>query len=314
MSLAYSNASVFSRFTSIFKPKDPMKREIIQSASIIERMIKNLEFSKRNLENILEDHKRRVKSSTEDPELKKILEDEIRNISGYLSIIGKTLYDLAKIKYRLETLMYVEEPLKVLPEIIEEVRTIEPLIEKINPELLNHVKTLEQKVASILAISSSYIPGLTRPIETTEKHQETQVRDVKQQPLPFVQQILSNKTERKPSDQITHKTTQVITQPSTQREKETSSKLTREGPVKLPEQLTTSAPSVQASGDQSSALVTASIPLHIIEQWIIEELRVNSGILDVKAFERKYGVSRELVMKALSSLESKNLIRIRRKT
>lgn len=314
MSLAYSNASVFNKFTSFFKPKDPIKREIIQSASIIERMIKNLEFSKRNLENILEDHKRRVKSNTEDPEMKKILEDEIRNIGGYLSIISKTLYDLAKIKYRLETLMYVEEPLKVLPEIIEEVRTIEPLIEKINPELLNHVKTLEQKVASILAISSSYIPGITKSVETIEKPQEQVEKETKQRSLPYVQQILVAKTDKKTTEQSAHKTTPGKASSTSPGGKEEHLNLMKEETVKLPEPVPASKANVQVSKEQSQALISTNIPLHIVEQWILEELRVNSGILDIKAFERKYGVSREVIMKALASLESKNQIRIKRKT
>ncbi|MEM4717531.1 MAG: hypothetical protein QXE81_02075 [Desulfurococcaceae archaeon] len=314
MSLSASNTGIFSRFTSIFKPKDPLKREIIQSASIIDRMIRSLEFSKKSLENIAEDHKRKLKTMSDDPELKKILDDEIRNINGYISIISKTMYDLARIKYRLDTLIYVEEPLKILPEIIEEVRAIEPVIEKINPELINHIKTLEQKVASIIAISSSYIPGITRISELQTPIQLSTVKEAKTPPS-INDKTPTPKSKNQLSESLQPSSTPMIVQQIKPSMTE-SKKMEKEGKIEAlevpkPVNNQIESPTIKES---SLALVSSNIPVNVIEQWILEELKINNGILDIKSFERKYGVARNLILQALTSLESKNLVKIRRKT
>ncbi|MEM4934129.1 MAG: hypothetical protein QXN82_04630, partial [Desulfurococcaceae archaeon] len=132
MALSATSAGIFSKLYSVFKSRDPLKREILQSAGIIDRMLRSLETSKKNLETAIEEHKKKLKVQGDDKELAKIIDDEIRNIYGYLSMITKTIYDLARVKYRLETLFYVEEPLKIIPEVLEELRSVEPVIEKIN--------------------------------------------------------------------------------------------------------------------------------------------------------------------------------------
>jgi hypothetical protein len=189
MPTTVSTGSIFSKFASIFKSKDPLKREIIQSASILDRMLRSLEFSKKNLETAVEEHQKKLKHQDDDSEMAKILDDEIKNIQGYISIINKTIYDLARVKYRLETLFYVEEPLKVLPEIIEELRAVEPVIEKINPQLINHIKSLEQKVASIMTLSSSYIPGYN-PSFNSRVLSKTSDTTLPQEPVKATQQPL----------------------------------------------------------------------------------------------------------------------------
>lgn len=314
MSLSASNTGILGRFASIFKPKDPLKREIIQSASIIDRMIRSLEFSKKSLENIAEDHKKKLKTQGDDPELKRILDDEIRNINGYISIISKTMYDLTRIKYRLDTLIYVEEPLKILPEIIEEVRAIEPVIEKINPELINHIKSLEQKVASILAISSSYIPGVTRISEPQTTMQPTTIKEVKTLPST-AEKTPAPRSKSQLNEPINTSNTSTSTQQiktSVTETKKTEKERKIEA-LEVPKPITNQIES-STTKESSLALVSSNIPLNVVEQWVLEELRINNGILDIRSFERKYGVARNLVLQALASLESKNLVKIKRKT
>ena len=332
MPTTVSTGSIFSKFTSIFKSKDPLKREIIQSASILDRMLRSLEFSKKNLETAVEEHQKKLKLQGDDNEMAKILDDEIKNIHGYISIINKTIYDLARVKYRLETLFYVEEPLKVLPEIIEELRAVEPVIEKINPQLINHIKSLEQKVASIMTLSSSYIPGynpslnsrvLSKASDTTLPQEPIKTT---QQPLFIEKKIESVKTS---SQELEHAQTTHSTSTLTSKTKTTSSSEVNltpgrqsysqpirtesfsakaEEPVK--EQVSTP---LSINVDPTTRTLVSNVPLHVVEQWILNELKISGGILDLRLFETRYGVSRSVILEALNSLESKNLIKIRRK-
>jgi DNA-binding GntR family transcriptional regulator len=51
----------------------------------------------------------------------------------------------------------------------------------------------------------------------------------------------------------------------------------------------------------------------VVEEWILHELKLNGGVLNLKLFEAKYGVSKEVVFEALRSLEAKGKIKLRRK-
>jgi hypothetical protein len=314
MPVTTSSTGLTGWFSSIFKPKDPMKREITQSLGILDRMMRALESSKKSLEVAIDEHKRRANMYSDDQEMRRILEEEIKNIHGYMSVINKALYDLARVKYRLETLFYVEEPLKELPAIVEELKAVEPVIEQINPQLLNNIKVLEQKVTSILTMSSPYIPGLTP--KTVEEQRVGQSIEYKTSSSAenTLEQLRSKKPQRTMQKEES-------TAPSSREESEvinksrqasTSGESRREDSIKAPAIATTTS-TTEGAGRDSQAVVYANIPLHIVEEWVLQELKINSGVLDLRVFEAKYGVSKKLILEALNSLESKNLIRIRRK-
>jgi hypothetical protein len=96
------------------------------------------------------------------------------------------------------------------------------------------------------------------------------------------------------------------------RQASTSGESRREDSIKAPA-ISTTTYATEEAGRYSQAVVYANIPLHIVEDWVLQELKINSGVIDLRVFEAKYGVSKKLVLEALNSLESKNLIRIRRK-
>ena len=303
MAITVSNSGIFSRFISMFRSRDPLRKEILRAASILERMLRSLEASKKNLESSIEEHKKRLKVESNDKELAKIIDEEVRNIYGYLSMITKTIYDLVRVKYRLETLFYVEEPLQILPEVLDELRSIEPAIEKINPQLINQIKALEQRVASLMALSSSYIPGISSvppsSLSTESSRQASEVVKVVAQP-----------------PKIEKSATSSVTTPITIAES------TREPrPAKKAEFVQALSPTSKHQEEKAPrevdnstlTLVETNVPLHVIEQWVLSELKVSGGVLDLKLFERKYGVKRDLVLEALRSLEAKNLVRVRRK-
>jgi hypothetical protein len=278
MSLATSQ-SIFGKLFGAFKPKDPLKREIAESINTIEKMLRALEITKKSLETISEEHKKRLKITESDRELSRIIEEEVRNVRGYIDLIAKSIYDLMRIKYRLETIFYVEEPLKILPEVLEELKNLEPVIEKVNPQLLSQVRMLEQRVAGILAMSSIGMPTIQQTyssgqqIEERAKHAEVQV------------------------------TTRAEKEPQVARDAALASK-----DQQLPAQVSIHA----SSAPQAPISQVISVPLSVVEQWILHELSITAGILDVRAFEKKYGVSRDTILEALKSLEAKNLVKVKR--
>lgn len=293
MSLALGSG-VFSRIASLLKPKDPLKREILYSINTVDRILRSLETTKKNLENVAEEHKKRMKISEGDADLSRILEEEYKNIQGYLSLMNKTMYDLMKVKYRLETLFYVEEPLSVLPEVLEELRGLEPVVEKINPQLISQIKMLEQRVASLLAMSSMTSPSQLSPAMSTSTHSALS----KPSGIPTT----TSKLPESQSEALRKETASRQSQPMKQEQA-----LPMRERVIQPEALQV------AISAHSSTPRRIEVPIHVIEQWILMELRQTAGILDIPSFERKYGVPREKILEALHSLESKNLVRIKRK-
>lgn len=314
MALSATNAGIFSKLYSMFKSRDPLKREILQSAGIIDRMLRSLETSKKNLETAIEEHKKRLKVQGDDKELAKIIDEEIKNIYGYLSMITKTVYDLARVKYRLETLFYVEEPLKIIPEVLEELRSVEPVIEKINPQLINQIKTLEQRVASIMALSSSYIPGITGISNIPQQlvSAKTDVRE--QKPAKSVEGEITRTGAI--NKQVQSVARDLVKSAELKREKTIdTATLKKAEVVQVPSVLEKSKPEEEIPKDtvKAKAVVESNIPLHIVEQWLLNELKVSGGVLDIKLFEKKYGVKRDVVLEAIRSLEAKNIIRVRRR-
>jgi sugar-specific transcriptional regulator TrmB len=281
-------------FFSALRIKDPVRRGIIDSTTLIDRMLKTLESSRRSLESLAEEYNRRAKAPGQDSEVSKIIEDEVKNIYGYLSLITKTIHDLTRVKYRLETLFYIEEPLKVIPEILAELKSIEPELEKINPQLLAHIKMLEQRVTSILAITS--------PSTITST------------PLQLAQSTGVEISEREPlrSGELKTQTARAVTI-SASKETATAVKQAYKSPS-TPEKSPTTETPLQVHVAEKQPLNTSdSLPLHIIEEWILNELKVTAGILDIGVFEKKYGIPRSRILEALSSLETRGLVKIRRK-
>lgn len=286
MSIA-TGTGVLGRFLSIFRAKDPLKREIVYSINTIDKILRSLEVTKKSLEAVAEEHKKRIKASDGDKEFTKILEEETRNIHGYLNLMTKSIYDLMRVKYRLETLFYVEEPLKVLPEVLEELRSVEPVIEKINPQLLSQIRTLEQKVAGLLAMSSMNTPALYSALPSTSAHDQQVQKQHQVSPVPEKSAQMNNKT-----------TVQLI----------------QEYESLQPPSKPLSKQSIMQSAPTAPIIKQEmNVPLNVVEQWILLELKQTAGILDLSAFEKKYGVPRALVLEALRSLESKNVVKVRRK-
>lgn len=266
---------MFGKLTGLLRARDPMKKSILESVATLDRMIRTIESSKKSLDSVLEEHQKRAKllNSEGDKEFQDIINEEINNIVGYKTLFEKAILDLARVRYRLETLAYVEEPMKELPAVMEELQRIEPEVAKIAPDLLNQLRSLRKKVEDII-------------IETAAE------------PSPGV-------TGRAPTTVV-----KTVAQPTVKKEDPTLLPPPPPSEVKIPE----------TSGgikEQPQAIVVkkpepVEVPVHVVEQWLLDELRSKGGILDVSNFISKYRVRKEVVYLALRNLESKGVIKLKR--
>jgi len=291
VSLSGSRVGFLGRLLGVFKPKDPLVRNIEESIVLMDRMIRSIESSRKSLEMTLEEHKRKMKlSGAQDKELQEIIDEENRNIMGYLNLFTKVYYDLTRVRLRLETITQVQEPMKVLPEVLEELKRIEPEVEKINPQLVSLIRMIEQKVGSIqVSTNSSSVPQLY-----TGKYTRLTTSVAGE---PLVRQVDS--TAGRQSEKEVNGASPGKTLPLP--------------PVDItpPEN-----PPLQAEAlplqRQSEGGSTNDVPVNIVEQWILAELRSKAGILDVQSFAARYRVTREKVYEALRRLEEKGLVKLKR--
>jgi len=273
--MSYSRVGWFGKLTGLLRARDPMKKSILESVATLDRMIRTIESSKKSLDSVLEEHQKRVKllNTEGDKEFQDIINEEISNIVGYKTLFEKAILDLARVRYRLETLAYVEEPMKELPAVMEELQRIEPEVAKIAPDLLNQLRSLRKKVEDII-------------IETAAE------------PSPSV------------SGKAVANTAKVAPQPRVEKEESTLLPPPPPTDVKVPEG------NIEVK-EQPQAIVVkkpepVEVPLHVVEQWLLDELRSKGGILDVSNFISKYRVKKEAVYLALRSLESKGVIKLKR--
>ncbi|MCD6488550.1 MAG: hypothetical protein J7K21_04930 [Desulfurococcales archaeon] len=54
------------------------------------------------------------------------------------------------------------------------------------------------------------------------------------------------------------------------------------------------------------------VSLSTIKKWLLEEIMITSGFLDIDAFTRKYGVTKQIVLEALNELHEEGRIIIKR--
>lgn len=289
ISITGSRGGFFSKLLWAFKPKDPFVKNIEESIVLMDRMIKSIEASKKSLEITLEEHKRKLKlNGTQDRELQEIIDEENRNIMGYLNLFTKVYYDLTRVRLRLETITQVQEPMKVLPEVLEELKRIEPEVEKINPQLVSLIRMIEQKVGSIkVSTDSSSIP----------------------QPLinKYMGQKNEEKTPVKPVENI-----EALVPPATVDEGVRAAVKTPPPPPSSDVQQALKPIEVEPEFQWGSVESRNEVPLNIVEQWVLAELRSKAGILDIQYFISKYRVSRDTVYEALRRLEEKGLVRLKR--
>lgn len=278
MSLAINRHGVLHWFTNLFRSKDPIKKSILDSVVILDRMIRSIETSKKSLETILQENERKARVyGGGDKEISEILSEEYKNAQGYMVLLSKVSHDLARIRYRLETLAYVQEPLKLLPEVLEELRKIEPEVERFNPQLLTYIRMVEQKVGNILiATSTDTSPtplskrGMVEEDVFKQSVREAGRQEVKLPPPP-PQEVAGKKAE------LVQTNTQPVNKVEVARRENTHP------------------------------------PIGVVEQWLLRELNAKGGILDMNNFSARYGVPKEVVFEALMSLEKKGAIRLKRK-
>ncbi|MEZ0393537.1 MAG: hypothetical protein ABWK00_00595 [Desulfurococcaceae archaeon] len=276
--------SAWSRFLGFFKPKDPYARNIYDAIAMIDKMMGVLDGTRKELEITLEDYGKRAEMASRDgkKEFREIFDEEMNHISGLLRLLSKVYYELAKIKLRLKTITIIEEPMKLMPEIVNELHALRPEVERIAPELSSMLAEVERKVESIMVVSdlrslAKVYSGESAPSQRPagEAERAKWASDASPAPLP-----------------------------------------------PLPPTISPSKSDVEKTGTQQRAMVVAAqaeaqparspAPPHVIDQWIYNEIMERGGVLDVEYVAQRYGLAKDEVLKSVARLEERGLVKVRR--
>ncbi len=144
---------------------DTLSRNIYDAIAVVDRMITILDGTRRALLDTQEEHNRKAKlfASEGKKHYERIFLEELKHINGILSLIEKIRLDLIRVKTRLRTIAHMERPLMELPDVIAEIRSLRPEVEKIMPNLTGLIMELEKKVEDIM-VSSNLQPASTNLI------------------------------------------------------------------------------------------------------------------------------------------------------
>jgi division protein CdvB (Snf7/Vps24/ESCRT-III family) len=151
------NNGFLAKLLGLFRsPRDPTLKNIQEAIYVLDKMANFLDTTRRTLEDKYEEHQRRAKlfASEGKRDYERIFVEESRHIANLISIFTKVHFDIMRVRHRLETLTLVEEPLKLLPEIAQELDMIKPEIERIAPELTTLFYEVRRRVNSIMSSSN----------------------------------------------------------------------------------------------------------------------------------------------------------------
>lgn len=156
LSISRNNGFLGKLLNLLRGPSDPTLKNIQEAIYVLDKMANFIDSTKKTLEEKYEEHQRRAKlfASEGKREYEKIFIEESKHISSLISLFTKVYFDLIRVKHRLETLSLVEEPMKLLPEIAQELDMIKPEIERIAPELTTMFYEVKRRVTSIMTSSN----------------------------------------------------------------------------------------------------------------------------------------------------------------
>lgn len=234
--------------------RDIRSPAIMKTVQLLNRMISDLEVTRRRMEDRYDDLERKAREAAlkGDKDNHNIFINEMSEISKFIALVIQAKKSLMQIKLRLETMLDMGNTLDMLPDIISELSTLKPLLARITPDLLDKMTELEKSVINIM--SSTSLPNLYGKVEP-KKETVTQKIDLK---------------ELLPPNNIPTKTA-IATQ----------------------------------------ALRASRVSLTVIKKWLLEEIRLTNGFIQLESFARKYGVPKEAVIEALHELSDEGKIVIK---
>lgn len=234
--------------------RDARSPAIMKTVQLLNRMISDLEVTRRRMEDRYNDLERKAREAAlkGDKDNHNIFINEMSEISKFIALVIQAKKSLMQIKLRLETMLDMGNTLDMLPEIISELSTLKPLLARITPDLLDKMTELEKSVINIM--SSTSLPNLYGKVEP-KKETVTRKIDLK---------------ELLPPNNIPTKTA-IATQ----------------------------------------EFRASRVSLTVIKKWLLEEIRLTNGFIQLESFARKYGVPKEAVIEALHELSDEGKIIIK---
>lgn len=254
----------FSWFARLFSSrKDERSPAIIRTLHTIAKVLEEIDITRKRMESRYSDLAKKAKDAAlkGDKDHHKILLVEMDEVSKLIALMVHAKKSIYQIKLRLETMLEMGNTFDQLPEVMETISSLKPLLAKVTPDLMEKMAELEKQVSSIMATT-------TLP--------------------PVYGKVVPKKTANGSPEEL----------------KELL-------PPQENERLEKEAVAVgYAPG--GSTIYSNNVDLETIKKWLLDEIRITNGFIDLDMFSKKYGVDRSKVIKALNSLYEEGKIVFRK--
>ncbi len=251
--LIQSRGGPFSWILRLFK-RDSRSPAMIRTVQLLERMIGDLEITRKRMEDRYNDLERKARDAAikGDRDHHNIFINEMKEISKFIALVIQAKKSLMQIKLRLETMLDMGNTLDMFPDIISELNTLKPLLARITPDLVDKMAELEKSVINIM--TSTSLPNLYGKAKPKKETMDQHIG---------IEELIP------PND------------------------------VPIPRKTY-----VQVARMNR-------VSMDVVKKWLLEEIRITNGFIQLEAFSRKYGVPKEAVIDALHQLSREGKIIIK---
>lgn len=257
ISASYSTWGLFGWLARIFSPRrDGRSPAMIRTLHIINKVLEEIEITRKRMEERYSDLAKKAKEAAikGDKDHHEILLVEMDEVSKLIALMEHAKKSVFQIRLRLETMLEMGNTFDQLPEIMNVISDLKPILARITPELMERMSELEKEVSSIMASTS--IP----PVYGRARPKEVEVDSISNELKNELKDLLPPRNE--------------------------SNKYT----------LDDSAAKVEVSRRRNN------VDINVVKKWLLDEIKLSNGFLDIESFTRKYGVDKKTVLKILNML------------
>ncbi len=250
--------SWFGWFTRLFgSRKDERSPAILKTLHIIAKVLEEIEITRRRMEDRYNDLAKKAKEAAlkGDRDHHKILLIEMDEVGKLIALMEHAKKSVYQIQLRLETMLEMGNTFDQLPEIMNVISNLKPMLAKVTPELMEKMAELEKEVSSIMA--STTIPPIYGKVKPKNVDVGTDAAEELRDLLP---------PQNTPTPQI-------IGYGGSWYKQESTRNTTKN-----------------------------NVGIDVVKKWLLDEIMLTNGFLDIEAFIRKYGVDKTTVLKALNKL------------
>lgn len=258
ISAGYGSGRPLSWFTWISRlfssKKDERSPAILKTLHTLAKVREEIEITRKRMEDRYNDLAKKAKEAAlkGDRDHHEILLAEMDEVSKFIALIEKAKKSVYQIQLRLETMLEMGGTFDELPEVMNVISNLKPVLAKITPDLMEKMAELEKEVSNIMA--STTIPPIYGKMKPKGVSVSSEVSEELKELLP---------------------------------------------PQNTPISLATG---YGGSQHRRNTVVKNNVGIDVVKKWLLDEIMLANGFLDIDAFMRKYGVDKTTVLRALNKL------------